>query len=120
MAEIIETLAFIVSILSLFVISYGSFLAILAFIKNEINRTSGKFSFIRLNTIKINFSYYLLLGLDFLIASDVIRTIVENTIQDLTILGVSVIIRTVLAYFLGKEMKEDTSLRQDIETQNVN
>lgn len=115
MTEFIENFAFGVSIMSMAVIAYGSILAILRFIQNELSRFNGKFSFKRLNSIKINFSYYLLLGLDFLIASDVIRTIVENTIQDLTILGVSVLIRTILSYFLGKEMKEDTTMRKEFE-----
>jgi uncharacterized membrane protein len=115
MTQFVEDFAFYISILSLIVISYGSILAMLRFIQNEIGRTKGRFSFKRLNSIKINFSYYLLLGLDFLIASDVIRTIVENTIQDLTILGVSVLIRTILSFFLGREMEEDTSLRKDFD-----
>ena len=115
MTEFIENFAFGISILSFVVISYGSILAILRFIQNELARINGKFSLKKLNTIKINFSYYLLLGLDFLIAADVIRTIVENTIQDLTILGVSVLIRTILSFFLGREMKEDTTLRKDLD-----
>lgn len=115
MAEIIEKISFAISLLSLAVIAYGSLIAILNFIRNEFCRVNGKFSFKKLNAIKINFSYYMLLGLDFLIASDVIRTIVENTLEDLTILGVSVIIRTVLSYFLGREMDEDTVLRKEIE-----
>ncbi len=119
MVEFTERIAFVISIMSMVVISYGSILAILKFIQNEISRARGKFSFKRLNTIKINFSYYLLLGLDFLIASDVVRTIVENTLEDLTILGVSVLIRTILSYFLGREMKEDSSFRKDIEEEKV-
>jgi uncharacterized membrane protein len=119
MTEFIENFAYGISILSMVVIAYGSILAILRFIQNEVSRINGKFSFKRLNTIKINFSYYLLLGLDFLIAADVIRTIVENTLQDLAILGASVLIRTILSYFLGREMKEDTSLRKDFESEKT-
>ncbi len=115
MTQFIEDFAFCISVLSMVVISYGSILAMLKFVQNELSRVRGRFSFKKLNTIKINFSYYLLLGLDFLIAADVIRTIVENTLQDLTILGVSVLIRTILSFFLGKEMKEDTTLRKDFE-----
>ncbi len=120
MEQFIERYAFYISILSLIVISYGSVIAILGFVRNEFGRVNGKFSFKRLNSIKINFSYYLLLGLDFLIASDVIRTIVENTLQDLTILGVSVLIRTILSFFLGREMSDDTLIRKDIEEEKVN
>ena len=119
MTAFVEEVAFYISVLSMLVISYGSLLAILNFIRNEIRRANGKFSFMTLNMIKINFSYYLLLGLDFLIASDVIRTIVENTMQELTILGVSVVIRTVLSYFLGKEMTDDTAMRKEIEDETL-
>lgn len=115
MVKFIEDFAFCISILSMVVISYGSILAMLRFIQNEFSRINGKFSFRKLNSIKINFSYYLLLGLDFLIAADVIRTIVENTLQDLTILGISVLIRTILSFFLGREMKEDTTMRKEFE-----
>lgn len=119
MTAFVEEVAFYISVLSMLVISYGSLLAILNFIRNEIRRANGKFSFMTLNMIKINFSYYLLLGLDFLIASDVIRTIVENTMEELTILGVSVVIRTVLSYFLGKEMTDDTAMRKEIEDETL-
>ncbi|MBS1518749.1 MAG: DUF1622 domain-containing protein [Bacteroidetes bacterium] len=118
MDEFIINASFVISIMSLLVIAYGSILGILAFAQNEIGRVTGKFSMKRLNFIKINFGYYLLLGLDFLIAADVVRTILENTIQDLMILGVSVIIRTLLAYFLGRELTEDEELRDKIEEES--
>ncbi|MCB0728618.1 MAG: DUF1622 domain-containing protein [Ignavibacteriae bacterium] len=113
MKEFIENFAFLISMISMLVIAYGSILAVFSFIRNELSRAKGKFSFVKLNSVKIDFGYYLLLGLDFLIASDVIRTIVENTLNDLTILGVSVVIRTVLSYFLGREITEDTNLRKE-------
>lgn len=113
MKEFVENFAFFISLISMVVIAYGSILAVLSFVRNELSRASGRFSFVKLNSVKINFGYYLLLGLDFLIASDVIRTIVENTLEDLTILGVSVVIRTVLSYFLGREITEDTNLRKE-------
>lgn len=114
MKEFIENLSFAISILSMFVITYGSVIALLSFFRNEAGRINGKFSFTMLNRIKIHFGYYLLLGLDFLIASDVIRTIVENTLSDLTILGVSVLIRTILSFFLGREISDDENLRKEI------
>ena len=113
MKEFIENFAFLISMISMLVIAYGSILAVFSFIRNVLSRAKGKFSFVKLNSVKIDFGYYLLLGLDFLIASDVIRTIVENTLNDLTILGVSVVIRTVLSYFLGREITEDTNLRKE-------
>jgi len=115
MDEIIINTSYAISILSLVVIAYGSVLAVLNFVNNELGRINGKFSMMRLNFVKINFGYYLLLGLDFLIAADVVRTILENTMQDLMILGLSVVIRTLLSYFLGREINEDEEFRKKID-----
>jgi uncharacterized membrane protein len=49
----------------------------------------------------------LLLGLEFLIAADVVRTVVQPTLEEVGILGGIVAIRTVISYFLHREMAED-------------
>ncbi|HQY21941.1 MAG TPA: DUF1622 domain-containing protein [Ignavibacteria bacterium] len=104
-----------ISYMSLIVIAYGSILGAISFVRNELGRIKGTYSLKRLNTVKIDFGYYLLLGLDFLIAADVVRTILENTMQDLMILGLSVVIRTLLSYFLGREITDDEKFREKID-----
>jgi uncharacterized membrane protein len=48
----------------------------------------------------------LLLGLDVLIAADVIRTVtLEPTLENVTALGVLVVVRTFLAWFLVVELE---------------
>ncbi len=55
----------------------------------------------------------LLLGLEFLIAADVIRTVLQPTLQEVGILGGIVAIRTVVSHFLQREMASDRqSLQQ--------
>ena len=49
---------------------------------------------------------HLLLGLEFLIASDILKTVVDPTLDELAILGGVVVVRTVLSVFLNKEIKE--------------
>jgi uncharacterized membrane protein len=49
------------------------------------------------------------LGLEFLIAADIIRTIIRPTLEELAILGGIVVIRTVISYFLGKEIGQRKS-----------
>jgi uncharacterized membrane protein len=49
--------------------------------------------------------YYLLLGLEFLIAADIIDTLMKPSPQDLLILGAIVVIRTVISYSLKSEHK---------------
>src|SRR3974390_2778167 len=49
--------------------------------------------------------YYLLLGLEFLIAADIIDTLMKPSAQDLIVLGVIVLIRTVISYSLNSKLR---------------
>lgn len=51
--------------------------------------------------------YHLLLGLEFLIAADIIDTLMKPTLQDLLVLGAIIVIRTVISYSLNAELKSD-------------
>ena len=50
---------------------------------------------------------YLLLGLEFLIAADIIDTLMKPSTQDLVILGAIVAIRTVISYSLNSEFAHE-------------
>ncbi len=95
-----------VEAVSFSIMLYGALLAILMFIKNEFSRISGKFTLRGLGRIRIDFGYYILLGLQFLIAADIIETILKPEIEELIELGGIVIIRILLSYFLTIELKE--------------
>ena len=56
--------------------------------------------------MRADFVTYILLGLEFLIASDILKTVVDPTLDELAILGGVVVVRTVLSVFLNKEIKE--------------
>ena len=75
----LNTLATIISVISLLIVTYG---------------------------VLVGFVSYLLLGLEFLIASDILKTVVDPTLDELAILGGVVVVRTVLSVFLNKEIKE--------------
>jgi len=49
---------------------------------------------------------YLVLGLEFFIAADIIRTITRPDWNDIGMLAAIIALRTVLSYFLGLELKE--------------
>ena len=76
------------------------------FIINELKRFTGKYSPINIRRLRATFGTYLLLGLEFLIASDILKTVLEPTLNELAILGGVVVLRTVLSVFLNKEIKE--------------
>ena len=51
--------------------------------------------------------YYLLLGLEFLIAADIIDTLMKPSVQDLVVLGAIVGIRTIISYSLNAELRSE-------------
>ena len=57
-------------------------------------------------TIRIKLGHYLVLALEFLVAKDILESIVNPTTQGLITLWAIVVIRTVLSYFLNKEIAE--------------
>lgn len=59
-----------------------------------------------LRDVRIAIGEKMALGLDFFLAGDIIQTIVVPSRETLTLLGGIVVIRTVMAYFLAKEIEK--------------
>ena len=102
----LDLLAIIMSVISLLIVTYGALIAMVLFFINEFKRFTGKYSTTNIRRLRSVFGTYLLLGLEFLIASDILKTVLEPTFQELIILAGIVIIRTILSVFLNKEIKE--------------
>ena len=85
---------------ALFIV-YGAAIAIVELLAREMRIQKRSY-----RDIRWVFSTRILIGLEFFVAADVIKTILEPTFQDLIILGSLVTIRTVVSYFLGKEVSE--------------
>ena len=58
---------------------------------------------------------HLLLGLDFFIAADIIKSVVAPTWENVGILAAIVAIRIVLSYFLTREMEQSRRERSELE-----
>ena len=89
----LNILATIIGVISLLIVTYGVFVGFIAFLRNEFKRINGTYTINNVRQLRADFGSYLLLGLEFLIASDILKT------------GV-VIVRTVVSVFLNKEIKE--------------
>lgn len=57
-------------------------------------------------SIRLTFSRYLSLALEFQLAGDILSTAISPTWKDLGMLGVIAAIRTALNYFLAREIRE--------------
>lgn len=106
MEQIFYILAKSLEAVSFSIMIYGALIAVLMFILNEAGRINGKFRLSRLSKIRMDFGNYILLGLEFLIAADIIETILKPTNEELIELGGIVLIRILLSYFLTKEINE--------------
>lgn len=71
------------------------------FIKIEVKKWSKN----QYNAIRAQLWTYLLLGLEFLIAADILETVFKPELSQLAILWSIVVIRTILNYFLTKELE---------------
>lgn len=56
--------------------------------------------------IRRDFTAKIVFGLEFFIAGDVLTTVLEPTREELLLLGLVVVIRVILGYFLAKETTE--------------
>lgn len=56
--------------------------------------------------VRVDLGYYLLLGLDFQLASDVLRTAIAPTMEQIKVLAAIAAIRTALNYFLTREIRD--------------
>jgi len=89
------------SIFGSIIIIYGGITAAIKTIISELRRETYYYAGIR-----FDFTSKIALGLEFFIAGDLIKTIIEPNFSQITVLAVIVGIRTVVGYFLDKESKE--------------
>ena len=91
--------------LSIFVIVWGVLIAGIDFVRYELTEKDRLVAARENNFIRNYFGSYVLLGLEILIAADIIETIIHPTFEDIVRLAAVVIIRTVISYFLNKEIE---------------
>ena len=101
---IINILSFALNIMGAFITVWGIIISTAAFLKKELS--SGQDRMLANEAIRIRLGSYLVLALEFFIAGDIIKTIITPTWEGLGILGVIVVIRTILSYFLTKDLKK--------------
>ncbi len=99
--DIINYISLFFSIFGALLIVYGGIIAIIQVFKIEIFNKSNDYSGVR-----IDFTSKIVLALEFFIAADLIRTVIQPTLDEVIILAVIVAIRTVVGYSLDKEAKE--------------
>ena len=89
----------------IFIVLWGVIVGLVEFIRAQVAHLGTHRKPLPLEKIRIDLGRYLLLGLEFLIAADIIRTIVKPSLEEVAVLVAIVAIRTVISYFLNKEIE---------------
>ena|SRR5437762_2260491 len=104
--NILNGLVTLINLMGVTVVLWGFFVAALAFIKLKLHHHTSLYFLTEANKIRAILGTYILFGLEFMIAADIIHTFIRPTQEDLIVLGTIVAIRTVISYFLGREVDE--------------
>lgn len=100
--------SFGIGVLGVLVIVFGVLCGLFRFIHTEFSAARGFSVDEERKRLRFVLGYYLLLGLEFLIAADIIDTLIKPSTQDLLILGSIVAIRTVISYSLNSELAHES------------
>jgi uncharacterized membrane protein len=106
--EWVEVAADIIGILILFI---GFAKGLYMFVLLEIDRIKGKKDYEELFSLRNILGTYIIISLDFLIVSDIIHSVISPDTKELINLGIIVVLRTSIGFFLGKEL---TELRKEL------
>ncbi len=99
--DIVNYVSLFFSIFGAILIVYGGLQAIIKVLSVEILKKSSSY-----NLIRVDFTSKIVLALEFFIAADLVRTIIQPDLNEVIVLAVIVAIRTVVGYSLDKEAKD--------------
>jgi uncharacterized membrane protein len=88
------------------VIVRGVLLIVYRLVGLEFKRHRQKFVYKEREVLRHQLGSHLLLGLEFMIAADIIGTISHPTLNDMALLGSIVVIRTVISFSLQREVEK--------------
>jgi len=102
--QLLHAITLGIGIVGVSVIIWGVVSGLKEFIEMEFNWPKGKDKCLTREILRHHLGSYLLLGLEFLIAADIVNTLIRPGLNEIIILGAIVAIRTVLNFSLNREL----------------
>ena len=103
--EILEWTAIAIDAVGIGVMLIGFVLAMARFLPT-IPKAASEESLRTIQMIRCQLGTYLVFALELMIVSDLVHSVLSRALEDLYFLAALVAIRTVIAYFLNKELQE--------------
>ncbi|MGL5414851.1 MAG: DUF1622 domain-containing protein [Clostridium sp.] len=104
--NIMEKIILIMDCIAIIILIFGVCLTTFYFIKVSLKSRDLNLLSKNNTTLRNQIASYILLAFEILIASDIVRSIIKPDLQDILTLGALVIIRTLISYFLDKEVEQ--------------
>lgn len=95
-----------IALIGLLVIVWGLIRGLSRLVASEYSGLRGNDESARRQSLRHELGYYILLGLEFLVAADIVHTIIRPSLHELAILAGIVGIRTVISFSLNWELSQ--------------
>jgi uncharacterized membrane protein len=102
----LEQVAVYIDIVGIGIVLYGFAIAMFGFVRAELARFKASPGQHTLQMVRIELGGYILTGIEFMIASDIVHTVLSRELMDLAFVSALVVIRTAISFFLGREVAE--------------
>lgn len=112
--EILSLLKEIIDYIAIVIMLWGVILSTFKFVHGEITIKDENKQIIFREKIRAFLATYILLGLELFIVGDIIAIIINPTQEELTVLVIIVIVRTIISFFLEREFRSTISEVIDI------
>lgn len=102
----LEGLAICIDLIGVVLILFGFFVSLIRLIGGLRHGVGLTRNLGNLSAARTILGTYILTGLEFMIASDIVHTVITRELTDLIFVGLLVLIRTAISFFLGREIHE--------------
>ena len=104
--SVFKSIAEIMNIIGITILIFGFAKELIKYLIAEFKEGLMLTPISAIQKIRCQLGVYILLALDFLIASDIILSIVDLSMEELIKLSVTIALRIAMGYFLGREVDE--------------
>ena len=101
---IIEKASMVFELASVLLLVWGGLVVLSKLLYSEWHHLSDNVDRVEFERVRVEFGQRIVLAVEFLLVADLLMTILNPSFNELVNLGLIVVIRTVLSYFLTKEI----------------
>ena len=112
---VMHAVAGVIGVVGVTVIVWGVLIGLTRLIRAEYVRLKGGDAEELRSSVRHILGFYLLLGLEFLVAADIVETILAPNIEHLAVLGAIIVIRTVISFSLNWELHQEKKAEAELQ-----